>query len=1188
MRIGRCLAVLFGIVSLFTFYANAQEYRGTIYGQVTDQTGAAIPGAKITAKGPQQTYTAIARSNGDFTIPFVELGIYSVSVEASNFGTETQDGIHIDVAAKVNLNFHLKVGSTAETVTVDANSAALNTADASGGTTMDPEKVQNLPLNGRQVYQLLTLTPGVKQNTSGFSGTRGWDETNQIYINGQSGNYNQFTLNGAPVSQQGGGGAGTWNIAPSVDAVEEFKVMTNTYDAAYGREAGGTVNTVLKSGTNEFHGTLYDFWRNSILDANTYVNGQQGEKKDPHNEHQFGGTVGGPVWKNRTYFFFNYEGYRQVQPKSTTTTTLPADILNQLSAGGDVNFTNYLSAFSETGIYDPNTTPDVCQDYNSCQVDPRQQFANNTIPAARISAIGKRIAQLYPTPNLPGYFNNFYMRNSARHTYNMPIARVDQVFTNKTRMYGTFAWWAGHENDNESGLPYPIAQGDINNYRSSLTQILDLTHTFTPNLLSDVRLSFNRAYNVSPSGAVGAGLASSDFTAQNAMGLNMPAIPTTTHAYPPEIDIYNCCTANIIGNTVSPSLYETYALSPSLIWTLKSHTLHFGADFNLYHDVPTSIGQPNGNFIFNSSFTQKNPYQGNADGDAIAEMLLGIPEGGAVQWWDSVYESYNYYAAYVQDDWKVRHNLTLNLGLRWETESSPRDRNNRLTAGFCDTCVNPINQIADTSIFAQNPVLGGYQFASGSFSAYQNYFGTLEPKFGLSLALTPHLVMRGGYGLGTALGIELGSQSSWEQNTNFVTSLDGGRTPSGYFNTGTPYPNGAIDPPGNSQGLLTEVGNGVTFDQRNRKIPRVQQYSFGFQGEAPAGIIWDLEYVGSYTTRLRAGKYLNSISPTLWNEAHENPALLQNRVSNPFYCQDSTQSGTAACPVGAASDLGSAPTISLAAVNSPYPEFSYVYNYADPTGYTIYNSMVAKAEKRLSSSGALVKGLSFLTSFTWSKTETATGRLNNNSGGLVDATPAKVIDSNDRVWDLSFSGLYGLPIGKGGLIASNAHGVLDKAISDWQLEWIFQNDGGTPVGIFNTYNYTCSGSYDLQPQHRTWSNWLNNSSPQCFSPFAPYTTITTGSRTSLVRNPWAQQTTIGLEKNWALYEGVKLQFKAEAFNVTNTPIFGLNSGNPNQAIQRVQSVADPNQPGAWTGFGTVNSSTYNQPRQIQFGAKILF
>lgn len=1178
------LAVLLLVSGLFL---HAQEYRGTMYGVVTDPSGALVPQAVITAAGPQQTYHATANSKGEFVIPFVELGVYSVSVDAPGFGKQTQDNIHIDVAAKINLNFTLKVGGAAESVTVSDNAVSLNTVDASGGTVMDPEKVQSLPMNGRQVYMMLSLTPGTKftsiAGAGGFSGTRGWDESNSFSINGQSGNYNQMTLNGAPISQQGGGGSGTWNIAPNLDAVEEFKVMTNTYDAAYGREAGGTVNTVLKSGGNKFHGTAFDFWRNSILDANTFQYNQTGQKKPFHNQHQWGGTVGGPVLKNKTYFFFSFEGWREVLPVPVQTGTITPDML-PAATGDPVNLSNYLAAVGETNIYDPATTACAVPDQNPCNQYVRQPFPNNTIPYNRISQIGLNILNLYPKPNNgTGYTNNYVHADPGRYQYNQPIARIDQVFTDKTRMYGMFAWWSGTEYRNGSGLPGEIAQGDINTYRSSLTQILDLTHVFTANITSDFRLSFNRALNTAPDGAAGAGLYP-NFTAKS-LGLTMPAIPTTTHDYPPEINMYNCCTANIIGNTISPSLFETYDFGPSAMQVIKKHNLHYGAEGMLFHDIPTGIGQPNGQFTFSTSFTQKDPYNGQNDGDGIAALLLGYPDSGSLQDWESVYESYNYYAAYIQDDWKIRHNLTLNLGLRWETESSPRDRNNRLNAGVCLTCTNPITSQINYGALAPgvslpNPIVGGYQFASGSFPAYQNYFGTMLPKIGVSYAVTPHLVARGGYGLNTALGIELGAQSTWETSTNYVSSPDNSLHPAETFNQGAPYPNGFTVPPGNSQGLESGIGDFASFDQRNRKIPRVQQYSFGFQGEAPIGIIWDLEYVGTHTTNLRAGHYLNSITPAAWAKGHDNPGYLDQNVANPFY-------GV----LPATTSLGSNTTLHAKQLMTPYPQYDGLYDYADPQGFSEYNSLIAKAEKRLSGQGALIKGLSFLTSFTWSKNIGATGRLNNSSDGLVDAKTTKVIDSNDRLWDLAFSGLYGLPIGKGGLIASNAHGILGEVLNDWQLDWIFANDGGTPVNYPNTYLFNC-GTYNMVSAHRNNKSYLNNTQSSCFQNFPEYTTKTERGRTEAVRNPWAQQTQIGMEKHFRVTETTNLQFKAEAFNLTNTPIFSINAdgGSPNaqQAPSRVTSVADPNAPGAWNNYGTISSNQQNFPRQIQLSLKLLF
>lgn len=1172
----------------------AQEYRGTILGRVTDRTGAVVPKAVVTAAGPQQTYRTVTGAKGEFTIPFVQLGIYAVTADAPGFGTVVQSDIHVDIDAKININFTLPVKGTTETMSVSASSLELNTTDASGGTVMDPEKVQNLPLNGRQVYTMLSLTPGVKFTTTQFgpggdSGTRGWDETNSYSINGQSGNYNQFALNGAPVSQQGGGGAGTWNIAPNLDAVEEFKVMTNTYDAQFGREAGGTVNTVLKSGTDQFHGTVFDFWRNSILEANTYQLNQTGTPKPFHNQHQFGGTVGGPILRHKAYFFGSFEGWREVLPVGIVTGTVTPDMLP--GPDGSINLTNYLAATSGHNIYDPLTSQCTVPGQNPCNAYTRSQFPNNTIPANRISPIGLAIMKLWPSPNVPGntYSNNYVSTDPGSYKYNQPIARVDYNFSDKTRMYGMFAWWSGKEYRNGSGMPGAIAQGNIDNYRSSLTQVLDLTHTFTPSLFADVRASFNRAWNVSPDGALGAGLYPG-LTAAS-LGLNMPKIPTTALDYAPEINMYNCCTANIIGNTVSPSLFETYDLAPSITHSLGHHNLHYGAEFMLFHDVPTGIGQPNGQFTFATQFTQQNPYQNVGDGDGIAALLLGLPDSGTVQDFESVYESYNYYAAFVQDDWKVLHNLTLNVGLRWETETSPRDRNNRLSAGFCTTCTNPITSQLDYSGAAAglpNPIVGGLQFASSSLSAYENYWGTILPKIGFSYALNKGLVMRGGWGMSTALGIELGAQSTWQETTNYAASLNGGVTPSGYFNTGTPYPNGFIVPPGNSQGLMSGVGGEVTFDRRERKIPHVQSFSFGFQGAAPFQSIWDLEYVGAHTTRLRAGIELNSLTPEEFAAGHANPGVLNQQVTNPFY-------GV----VGASTSIGSSSTIAAKNLLVPFPQYTIVYDYADPQGYSNYNSLQAKLEKRLTNSNVLMKGLSVLASFTWSKTMSATGRLNNSSDSLVDPKPYYSIDGSDRPWDFALSGLYSLPIGRGGLIASNAHGILGELVNDWQMDWIFTNDGGQPIGSLpNGDVYTC-GTYNIRPGQHTYKGWLNNTdnanafatggSANCFTPLAQYTAVTQLPVTTQVRAPWAQQTALGFEKRFEIKDQVKLQFKAEAFNLTNTAIFGgPNTGNVTDPLTRNNNVVDPNAPGAWSGYGTIGATEQNFPRQIQMSLKILF
>jgi Carboxypeptidase regulatory-like domain/TonB-dependent Receptor Plug Domain len=1165
--------------------AHAQEYRGTILGRVADPQGAIIPQATITAVGPQQSYSGKTSADGNYILPLVQPGTYVVSAEAAGFRKEIQQDVVIDVSAKINLNFSLQLGPVADSVTVQANQVGVDTADASNGTVMDPEKVQNLPLNGRQAYMLMSLTPGVKFTTTTFgatsnSGTRGWDETNAYSINGQPGTFNQFLLNGAPITEQGGSAAGTWNIAPSIDAIQEFKVMTTTFDAQYGRAGAGIMNIILKSGGPHYHGTLYDFWENSAMEANLFQLSQQGTPKEYHNLHQFGGTIGGRFIKQHGYFFFSYEGWREVLPDGIVTTVPTADMYPD--ANGDVNLTGYLNAVKKVGIYDPETT--TCSAPTAtggCNTYTRSLFPGDTIPAARVSSIGVKMMNLFPAPNRSGYVDNYVFNESTPYAYNMPIARVDYDLSEATRIYGIFAWWSGLTTRNSNGLPGAAAEGGTRSYRSSLTQVLDLTHTFSPTRILDTRASFNRMWARDPSGNVAAGL--NTLTASD-LGLTMPQIPTTARQWAPVIDLGDDF-PDMIGNEGDPTMYETYDLSPSITQVIKSHNLHYGAEFMLFHDVNAGIGQPNGAFTFSTAFTQKNPKQAASDGSVIADMLLGYPASGSVEYQTAPYISYNYYSAYVQDDWKVKSNLTFNLGLRWEMETSPRERHDRLLAGMCLTCTNPItnqidfptgNMLANGATMV-NPIVGGVQFSGNGLSAYQNTFGRVLPKVGFAYGLDSKVVIHGGIAWSTAVGTELGDENAWSQTTEYNASPDDGLHPSTRFLGGTPFPNGFAVPPGSSQGLASLVGQSLSLDLRNRKLPLVEQYTLGLKLSLPEKIIGEATYIGVHAIDIPTTKQMDGITAAQWQQGNATPSYLDQLVPNPFF-------GVIANTLA----LGANPTIAAKYLMVPYPQYDGSLSITDNSqGYDKYNGLLLKAEKRLSGGGVLSNGLSLIGSFTWSKAMAATGYLNNGAAGLVDANPNYQIYGSDRPWDFAFSGLYGLPIGRGGWIATDAHGVLGQVISHWQLDWIFTNDGGTPVGYPNENVYTC-GSYDIHPAHKSWSSYLNNSAPSCWTTFPEYTTITHKSAVTTVRNPWAQQTALAVEKKFTVTDKVNLQFKAESFNFTNTPIFaGPTTSDPQTPIART-SVTNPNQPGAWSGYGTIGSTQQNFPRRVQLSLKILF
>lgn len=1185
-RTGRALLWLCCMLAVIwpALCLHAQEYRGVITGQVTDTTGEVIPNASVVAAGPQQTYTATSTSRGDFTIPLIQPGEYTVTVEAPGFKKDSRKGVIVDVSAKLNLTFVLAVGSVTETISVSADQAAVNTADASGGTLIDPEQVQSLPMNGREVYSLLTLTPGVKTPTSGQSMSE-LNESNNYSFNGQWGNYNQFALNGAPVSQQNGGNSGSWNISPSVDAVEEFKVMTNTYDAQYGRSSGGTVNTILKSGTPQFHGDVFEYWRNSVLDANSFALDQAGIRKPGHNQHQFGGVVGGPVigLRKSTFFFFSYEGWREDVPNSVTTTTVTPDMLP--GSNGSVNLSDYLAGIGRQAIYDPLTTTCAVPGQNPCEAYTRTAFPGNVIPANRISSIGVNLLKLLPLANQTGYTNNYVASVPGKNQYNQPIARIDHNFGPNTRVYGMFAWWSGTQYNNSSGFPGAAAYNSngIDNYQSTLTQVLDATHTFRPNLFADFRASYNRAYNMSPDGAESAGI--TNVTAQS-IGLTMPALPTTNKNYLPEISVSDGALPNFVGNIVNPSIFETYDFAPSVTHVVGRNNLHYGGEVSWYHDVANGVRNANGSFSFGSGLTQQNPKVSDNDGSSIAGFLLGYPMSGGVEYNDPTYESYKSYAAFIQDDWKVNHRLSLNLGLRFENELSPTDRNGRLQAGFCYTCTNPINSsisgvtLPNGAPFV-SPILAGLEFQKDR-SPYQNTWGILLPKFGASFSLTNKLVMRGGWGLYRALGFELGGTSTWDTTTSYNYSLDDGLTPDLAFAEGKPFPNGYTTPPGDSQGLASGDGDGIWADSWARKIPYTQQFSFGFQGEARGGIVWDVEFVGAHTVDLRAGSQKDHITPAQFAQGHATPSYLDQQTPNPFY-------GNSLIPV---SDyLGSHATVPVREMMSNMPQYDSQYGpeeweWNTPWGYSNYNSLVAKAEKRFSGGGLLSNGLNFTTAFTWGKVISATGLLNN--GLLVDSGPYYGIDSSDRPFLFSFGGNYKLPIGKGGMLLNDAHGALEEVGGGWQVNWIVNDQSGTPVSYPNGLLYTCGTSYNIKSAHKSWGSYLNNSSPNCFTGFPEYTTITQGPLSVGVRNPWAEQSLVALQKQFVILEKTKLQFRAEAFNLTNTPIFnGPNTNNPGSAIQRVAGVAE-NLPGAYTGYGTVGTSTQNSPRQLQLSLKILF
>ncbi|HYP05311.1 MAG TPA: carboxypeptidase regulatory-like domain-containing protein, partial [Bryobacteraceae bacterium] len=663
----------------------AQDFRATLQGQITDPSGAAVPDVlvKATQQGTNALREVRSTSDGVYTIPYLDPGTYDVEAIAPGFQTVRRSNITLRVSDKVNLGFQLTVGQVTQEVTITAQQEVLETASADRGLVFDALKTREYPLNGRQTYMLLALTPGVvftqeQFGASGFSGTRGWDVNSNYKINGARTGQNLFLLNGAPISDQNG----MWQLAPNVEAVEEFKVMTNTYDASYGRFGGGVVNTTLRSGSNEWHGNVFEFFRNRVFDANSFQNNLTGAPRGFHNQHQFGGVVGGPIRKDKDMVFFSFEGWQEVVPFPALSSVPPT-----LLRDGQ--------HFTEFGyrIFDPLTRrlcgpPDNCagQAYIS---DP---FPGNVIPQNRISPIGAKILSYYPLPNTPNPLdlnNNFVAKdNLGRYYYNQPMGRWDHVAGSNDKFNLVVTYQKGYEFRSTTGFPKPAATGNTDNRRINLNYIANWTHVVSPTTVVDVRASYGRFTQITP----GYNDEASEISSKDIGMTNMIHAPTYKDAVP-------AITASGYGrlfagdNAISQRVDNQINFTPSVNMTRGRHNIRTGFEFNYVARGETSSGAAAGLFDFNAGWTQQRSgnQQNTFDGSTVASILLGYPASGRINYNDTSYRTRPYFAGYIQDDWKVNQLITLNLGFRYDVQVPWLERFDRSNRGFDPFVKNPLS-----------------------------------------------------------------------------------------------------------------------------------------------------------------------------------------------------------------------------------------------------------------------------------------------------------------------------------------------------------------------------------------------------------------------------------------------------------------------------------------------------------------
>jgi hypothetical protein len=1147
----------------------AQDFRATISGQITDGSGSAIPNAKIraTQRSTNEAFHAVTNQDGYYTLPYLQPSTYDLEVEATGFTTQRRAGVTLMVAEKLDLPVQLELGKVTEAVTVVAETTTLATADASGGLNYDSLMTSEYPLNGRQVYMLMDLTPGVlftqeQFGASGYSGTRGWDVSSAYVMNGGVSGTNSFSLNGAPISL-----TGTWQVAPNVDAIQEFKVMLNTYDAAIGRTGGGSVNTTLKSGSNALHGSLFEYLRNSKLDANWTQNNMVGAPRGKHITNQFGGTVGGAIRQDKDFFFVSFEGFRERVPFPVVSNVPPLDLRD------GQHFSEYKMTINDplTGHVCVNKV-DVSGTCASTYI--RSPFPGNVIPQSRISPIAQQVLSYYPAPNISGLTQNYvFSNNTGQYRYDQPMFRWDRVIDERDRVYALFTFQHGHEYRDQT-FPGPSASGNIWTQRTNFNIISDWTRIISPTWIFDLRASFGRFTSYFPDAPLGSGV-----TPQS-IGMNIPHAPTSMGTSLPRFQVDQF--SDLFGNGSNLFTWGTdnqWNIVPTFTTTRGTKTIRFGADLVYAMQGSGNIGQANGQLQFTRYGTQQYPLRAGSstDGSGMADLLLGIPGAGFIDWNDTYYRTWKYTGFFVQSDWKIRRNLTLNLGLRYDVQFPFVERWNRVNNGFDFNAVNPLSGAAlaqwqqnQAAYNATNPtfpyptapaaLLGGKSFVQpgGNRRTYGIDWQDVQPRIGLAWQLPSRTVLRTGFGIYHRTATQGNYTDGFNQQTPYVRSTNADITPdaalTGPYSLQNPFPNGLIAPSGRALGLLTNVGNAVSFDGTQRVIPRTFQYSFGLQRQFRGRILLDGSYVGSVTTHETMSYNMDYLPMPVFLAGQANNSYLTRAVPNPFY-------GI----LPANTTFGASQTIAAQDLYYPYPLFNGITMSTNPWARYRYDSLQLRAEKRFMGNRASTGALTTIVAYTFSKNFQSANRLNNWD---LSETPVHELVSYDKPQNLSFSGIWDLPFGKNRHFLSKASRPVEAAAGGWTVTVIYRYNSGNPVNGIDAL-FTCDSSLLLPDQvHDQW--FFNTHS--CYKGRASFTL-----RTAPDRYPWLRQmdnltVNFSAAKTFQLTENRwRLSVRGEAFNLMNHPLYGA----PDTTYSDAR-------------FGMLPVGQQNFPRLVQVSGRLMF
>lgn len=1107
---------------------SGQTFQGSLRGRITDPVGAIVQLARVTATDENTgvSRTTITTTQGEYTFASLTPATYTIVAEAPGFKRMERRGIVVSTQSSVTVDLAMELGEVTEQVNVTEETPLLETGSASTGQVIDRQKLIDLPNLGRNPFMLSKFSETVVQvGNPKFNRMQDQSGSSQISIAGGPVRGNNYLLDGISITDSTNRAV----IIPTLEAVGEVKVQSNTYDAEMGRTGGGTFNTFLRSGTNELQGSAFGYLRETEWLANNFFSNRAGQPRIEQPFRNYGGSIGGPVripklydGRNRTFFWITGEAYRQTEAAGTrlsipTALERTGDFSQSLSSSGGLHL-----------IYDPLTT---------AADGTRQAFAGNVIPNSRISTVGRNLASYYPLPNVSGVAYgqpNFDATVAAYNRADQTTWKADHSFTNWWRASASYLHYGSREPSNAwFGTVASPGQGVL--FRKVDATQVNSTLTPTPTTVVALRYGFNRFPNFSAPSSYGFDLLS--------LGLPASLVAQTVHPAFPSISMSEV--ASFGGGGTSQSVFHSKSFSGTVSKFFGRHSLKTGFDFRaLQHDGAPSYGPSS--FSFSDVFTRATPARATAGtGSSVASMLIGAPSGGSMTVASNFYNFVHYYGGFVQDDFRVNSKLTLNVGMRYEYETGPADQSDRFLIGFDPDRASPYASALPglTGV----PLYAGLD-GNGRHAGNPNR-NKFSPRFGFAYAPNTKTSIRGGYGMfWAATPFSFQSTLGYSQSTPIVVSFDNNATPATSLDN--PYPDGLLQPVGNSAGEAAGIGQGLSFYDRDARSGYVQQYSFDIQRQVPAGFVVSVGYIGSRSSQLaQDGRNINQLAP----QHLALGAALNQSVPNPFY-----QNGGVLAVGG--------PTITRSQLLRPFPQFTSVSLSRSDTNRAIYHSMYLKVQRRFA------QGLSALATYTWSLNKDMAYGVTGNSFSSAPGSPQDAYDPDleyglstvHTPHRLSMTFTYDLPFGAGKPLLSSSR-ALDYIVGGWSANMSGVVQSGYPLAITQLNNNSVIGSSIQRPNATGVSPKTDGAladrldgyiNPAAFSQ-APQFTFGNLSRTISMRGPGQVNFDASLFKTVKIGERFRAQFRAEALNLTNTPMFyGPNTtfGNPN--FGRITSQAN--------------------------------